>query len=43
MTPEPESTLPRPTVLQVGLKAAALIQTMTEEEVALLDGLLRHH
>jgi hypothetical protein len=43
MIPEPVSTLPRPTVLQVGLKAAALIQTMTEEEVALLDGLLRHH
>lgn len=43
MTPEHESTAPRPTVLQVGLKAAALIQTMTEEEVALLDGLLRHH
>lgn len=43
MTPEHESTPPRPTVLQVGLKAAALIQTMTDEEVALLDGLLRHH
>lgn len=43
MTPEPDNTPPRPTVLQVGLKAAALIQTMTGDEVALLDGLLRHH
>ncbi|GEM_PF-4805789 len=43
MTPEPDNIPPRPTVLQVGLKAAALIQTMTEEEVALLDGILRQH